>query len=475
MSDPDNSRPARLLVLSTVVLVVVGFGVWSAAVSVPAMPTTPAAPSAAFTVAPTGAAISSSFCAAGTGTAAGTTDFVTNTRARPVHGVVTTIVAGSSGSVSHEQTLDVPAGHTTALTPGAGLPGGSLASSFAFTGGGVAVDQEVASPAGWSLAPCAAAVATQWLFPSGSTSSGNNLTLSLYNPTSSTALADVTVLTANGLLTPQPFQGIAVGAGQLIDEDIGSYAQSLPEVATVVSVVSGALVADELQHWTGPPAGLSVELGATQASTLWRFGTTTPAGSTVGFEVANPSSAPVSVTFSATVPAATVEPRTLDVAASSTAVFSPSSTAGWPRQSPFAVTVRANGPVVVGRSVSAAPGSSLPGQGLSTGTSWAGTRWLVPAPWATGAPAGGVATSIRSLSVANPGTTPCRVTFSPLGRARPSATVVIAPGQVAALARHEIPGYPPYLVTASSPVVVDGDLGPSAPSIVTSPTFPLSG
>jgi Family of unknown function (DUF5719) len=475
MSDPDGRRPARLLVLSAVAVVVVGFGVWSAAVSVPALPTTPATPAAAVTVAPTGAEVSSSFCAAGTGTAAGIIDFVTNSRTRPAHGVVTTIVAGSSGSVSRQQALDVPAGRTTVLSPGTGLPAGSLASSFAFTGGGVAVNQEVANPAGWSLAPCASTVGTQWLFPSGSTASGNNLTLSLYNPTSSAALADVTFLTANGLLTPQPFQGLAVGAGQLVDEDIGSYAQSLPEVATIVSVVSGALVADELQQWSGPPAGLSIVLGATGASTHWRFGTTTPAGSTVGFEVANPSSVPVSVTFSATVPAATVEPRTLEVAASSTVVFSPSSTAGWPRQSPFAGTVRANGPVVVGRSVSAAPGSSLPGQGHSTGTSWAGTRWLVPAPWQTGAPTGGVATSIRSLSVTNPGTTPCRVTVSPLGAHPSSATVVIAPGQVVALARHTIPGYPPYLVTATSPVVVDGDLGPSTPSIVSSPTFLLTG
>ena len=470
MSDPDGRRPHRLLMLSMVIVVVVGVGVLSAVLSVPAMPTTAAEPAAAFTVTPTASGTSSSFCAAGTGTAAGTTVFLTNTRPRPAHGVMTTTVAGASGSLSHEQPLDVPPGRTTAVDPGAGLPGGSIASTLAFTGGGVAVDEEVSGAGGWSLAPCASTVATQWYFPSGSTAGGNSLTLSLFNPTASPALADVTFLTSDGLLTPQPFQGIVVGPGQLVDEDVGSYAQSLADLATAVSVVSGALVADEFQQWG--TSSLSVELGSIQASAVWRFAATTPA---VGFEVANPSSSPVTVTFSARLPSATVVPRTLEVAGFSIASFSPSSTPGWPNGSPFAVTVRADGPVVVGQSVIAAAGTPPPGQGLSQGTSSAASEWLVPAPWAAGAPATGVATSIRSLSVINAGDSPCRITISALGHPRPAVNVVIAAGQLADLARHQISTGSPYLVTATSPVVVDGDLVPSAPGVVTLPVFPISG
>jgi hypothetical protein len=476
MSDPDDRRPHRLLVLSMVVVVVVGVGVLSAVLSVPAEPTTATEPLAAFTVAPTGAGTSSSFCAAGTGTAAGTTVFLTNTRPRTAHGVMTTTVAGASGSVSHEQPVDVPPGRTMAVDPGAGLPGGSIASTLAFTGGGVAVDQEVSGASGWSMAPCASTVATQWYFPSGSTAGGNSLTLSLFNPTASPVLADVTFLTANGLLTPQPFQGIVVGPAQLVDEDVGSYAQSLTEVATVVSVVSGALVADEFQQWGGPSTSLSLELGSIQPSGVWRFAGSTPAsGSTVGFDVGNPSSSSVTVTFSAKLPSATVVPHTVEVAGFSTASFSPSSTPGWPNGSPVAVTVRADGPVVVGQSVIAATGTPPPGQGLSLGTSSAASEWLVPAPWAAGAPATSVATSIRSLSVANAGDSPCRVTISALGRPRPAINVVIAPGQLADLARQQIPTGSPYLVTATSPVIVDADLVPSAPGVVTQPVFPISG
>ncbi len=376
--------------------------------------------------------------------------------------------------MSNEQSVDVPAGRTTAVNPGAGLAGGSIASSLAFTGGGVAVDQEVSGAGGWSLTPCASTVASQWYFPSGSTAGGNSLTLSLFNPTSTAALADVTFLTSNGLLTPQPFQGIVVGPGQLVDEDVGSYAQSLPELATVVSVISGALVADEFQQWVGPSAGLSVDLGAIQTSAVWHFAaTTTAAGSTVGFEVGDPSSSPVTVTFSAMLPSATVVPRTLTVAGFSTASFSPSSTPGWPSRTPFALTVQAGAPVIVGESVTAPAGTPAPGQGHSPGTSTPAREWLVPAPSAAGAPATGIATSIRSLSVVNTGDRPCRVTISALGRARPVVTLVIAPGQLADLARQQIPTHPPYLVMASSPTVVDADLVPSSPGVVTQPIFPM--
>ena len=474
MSDPDNRRPHRLLALSMVIVVVVGVGVLSAALSVPAMPTA-AAPPTAFTVAPVGAGNSSSFCAAGTGTAAATTFFLTNSRRRSARGIMTTTVAGASGSSSQRRSVDVPPDATTAVDPGAGLPSGSIASTLAFTGGGVAVNQEVSGAGGWSLAPCASTVATQWYFPSGSTASGNSLTLSLFNPTSSSALADVTFLTSSGLLTPQPFQGIVVGPGQLVDEDVGSYAQSLTELATVVSVVSGALVADQFQQWGGPSTSLSIELGSIQASPVWRFAATTPAaGSTVGFHVGNPSSSPVTVTFSARLPSATIVPRTIEVGGFSTASFSPSSTPGWPSGSASAVTVRADAPVVVGQSVIAAAGTPPPGQGLTQGTSFGAREWLVPAPWAPGAPAG-VASSIRSLSVANAGDGPCRVTISTLGRLRPVVTFVIDPGQQVDLARAQIPSSSPYLVRATSPVVVDTDLLPSAPGVVAQPVFPMSG
>ncbi len=229
----------------------------------------------------------------------------------------------------------------------------------------MAVTQVVSGPGGWAAAPCASTVGTQWFFPLGTTTDGNTVTLALFNPTDTAAMVDVSFLTPTGLLTPQPFQGVIVGAGQLVDEDVGTYAQNVPDMGTVVSVVSGALVSDEFQQWgSGSSGGLVLLLGSPPPSPVWHFAqtTATPRG-TVVFLVANPSTATVTVTFSAALPAAAVVPHTIEVPGSSTATFSPSDTPGWPRGVPVAVSVQASAPILVGRAVAGRAGGSRTGTG----------------------------------------------------------------------------------------------------------------
>ncbi len=475
MTGTDERRPARALVLTTVAVAVLGIGILSAVATVPASPA--AAPHAGVSSISVAAAhTSSAFCAAPTGPTAGTTDYLTNTGAAAVPTTMTTVEDG--GGQPATQTFAVPAGATLAVNPELGLPPGSHATAFTFGGGGVAVSQAVWGSFGWGMAPCATTVSDQWLFPSGSTAGGDNLDVALFNPTASAAMVDISFLTPGGPLTPQPYQGVVVGPGQLVDEGLGAYAQDLPQVATVVSVVSGALVADELAQWpTAPPTGLSLQLGATGPSTEWRFGaTTTTSGGTVGFDVANPSPNPVSVTFSATLPSATVVPRTVTVPASSTATFTPSSTPGWPQQAPYAVAVRATGPVVVGRSVAAASGASGAGRGLTLGVPGAAVRWLVPGPGISTAPATAGGTAIRSISVVDPGSAAVPVTISPVGRPGVLARFVVAPGQLATLARSQLAGSVPFVVSASAPVVVEEDDGPTgAPGVVAWSGLPFAG
>jgi hypothetical protein len=478
MSTADERRPARLLVLVTVVGVVLVIGVLSAALAVPAAPPT-AMPRAADTVPPAGAQTSSSFCTAGTGTAATTTVYLTTTTRRPVRGVMTATsesAAGAAGGTFRQSAVAVAPLTTDAVNPGAGLPAGNNASSYAFVGGGMAVTQAVWGSGGWSFAPCASSVSSQWLFSSGSTADGNNLTLSLFNPTASAAMADVSFLTPAGLLSPQPFQGIVVNAGQLVDENVGSFAQSLPEVTTVVSVISGELVSDEFQQWApGSPSGFSLMLGSTSASPAWHFAATTAArGSTVAFHVGNPSTSPVAVTFSATLPSATVLPRTIDVAGSSTATFTATATSGWPAGAPYVVTAQAGGPVVVGREVAGPAGTTEPGRGFSAGVSTPGLRWLVLPPGIPGAPAASGGASLRAVGIANPEPVPVHVSVVPLGSTRPSPTLVIAPGQLAYLSGRQIAGNTPFVVSATSPVVVEEDAAPSgAPGVVDWPALPF--
>ncbi len=70
------------------------------------------------------------------------------------------------------------------------------------------------------------------------------------------------------------------------------------------------------------------------------------------------------------------------------------------------------------------------------------------------------------------------MTFSVLGAARPLSTVVVDPGQFVTLGGRQVAGLPTYEVSATAPVVVEEDAGPSgAPGVVSSTgiPFPVSG
>src|SRR5674476_715809 len=143
-----------------------------------------------------------------------------------------------------------------AVNPGAGLTAGDVATSFVFAGGGVAANQVVTGTGGWSTAPCASQIATSWYFAGGSTTAGNALTLDLFNPTSTDAVINVSFLTNSGIITPSAYQGLVVPAGQIVAENVEDFVQNQPEIATLVSAQSTAIVADEVQQWsTGPTGG----------------------------------------------------------------------------------------------------------------------------------------------------------------------------------------------------------------------------
>ncbi len=470
-----SRRPGRPPVAGRKAVVVsvfaVAAGVAAVAAAAPVPAPAPAVSAGATGVPPGGAHASSAFCSAGAGTAA-VTIYLTNSSPRSVDGVMTTVGAAGGGSApsTTRRAVQVPALGTAAVNPSVGLPSGSTATTFAFAGGGVSADQVVAGPSGWSTAPCASQVGARWTFAGGSTTAGNTLTLSLLNPSAAAAVVNVSFLTAEGLVTPQAYQGLAVGAGELVVENVGDYVQNTAGFATVVASESGSVVADELQKTTGSVAGLSLNLGA-PLSTSWGFAqTNAPAGSTVQFAVGNPGTGPVSVTFSASLPAATVTPRTIVVPPQSSAAFDASHAAGWPLRTPYRVSVAATGPVVVGRSV-AAPGGTQPSWGSLPATPTAATGWLVPGPGVPHAP-GVVGATATGLALADPGRDPAQVVVAALGGAT-VATLTVAPGSVSVLGQAHVGGLRVLTVRASVPVLVEEDSGPSAaPGVVASTGFP---
>ncbi len=472
--EPERGRAAALVAVAAVALVV---AVVAAVVSVPAATPAPA-PTDGAVVAPAGAYSSSAFCPAGTGTAATTTVYLTNSTRRVVQGAMTAVgTPGSGGAVptTHER-VSVPPLGSLAVDPVSGLPAGSTAASFTFAGGGVVATQAVSGPAGWSTAPCPSLISSQWGFAGGSTSAGNTLTLSLYNPAAIEAVVNVTFLTESGVIAPQQYQGLVVPSGQMVDENVGDFVQGQDTIATLVDAQSGGVVASEFQQWSGASTGMSLRAGSPSLSTTWRLAQTTVLPqSTVDVTLANPGSTPATATISLGLSSGSVVPHRLVVAPSSVAVFSASGTAGLPEQVPYSLTVTSSAPIVAGRTVEAPSGSVQPGWGSSSATVTAVPRWLVPGPGIQSAP-GTAGATVESLAVANPGSSAVRVVVGTLGGGRPVAVFTVAPGRLSVLGSAQLEGLPVLTVLASGPVNVEEDSGPTGgPGVVSSAGFPMAG
>ncbi len=404
--------------------------------------------------------------------------YLTNSTTSAVSGVMSSVNPApvSAGKVpTYFRTVSVPALGTTAVNPATGIHHGAIASSIIFAGGGVVANQVVSGADGWSTAPCASQTSSQWAFAGGSTTAGNTLTLTLFNPSSTEAVVNISFLTGSGRVTPQAYQGLVVPAGQVVVENVGDYVQDASAIATFVTAQAGSLVANQFQQWgSGSGGGVSLQLGAPALSTVWRFAQTTiEEKSAVNFTLANPGEAAVSATITLGLSSGSVVPRQVVVPPASTLVFAASSSAGLPKQVPFSLTVNTDAPIVVGRSVQAPPGAPHPAWGSSAGTVTTASHWVVPGPGVLHAP-GTAGATVDSLALANPGPTAARVTVTMLGSGRMVAGVTVGPEGVMVLGPKMVGGLSALTVASDQPVYVEEDSGPAgAPGIVSSTGFPF--
>lgn len=468
----------RTAALAVVVVVLLGVGVVSWVAPPPAAPGA-AATGDASVVAPADAHAASFFCATGVGEDAGggaqESIVLTNSTDSAAVGVASTVY--TSGATPATTGVRVPARGSSVVTPPAGPAGTASATRFSFGQGGVTGTAIVSGPQGWSTAPCATQVASQWDFAGGSTATGL-LDLSLYNPSAAAAMVDVTFLTVGGtVLDPQAYQGIALAPGQLVVEGLGAYVQNQSVVATLVEATSGSLVATELDDMVVPSgSGLALLPGVPNPASTWSFAQTTAvAGGSVTLAVANPGTAPVTAEVTAGLPGASVVPHQLVVPGRSVATFAPSATAGWPLGAPYSLTVTATGPVVVGRTVVAPAGAAAPQGGITTGTTSPASSWLVVGPGATGSPAVAGAL-IHTLAIANRGTAPVVASVTPLRTGVPVATVRVPALGVVVIGQAVLGELQPLTVSASGPVTVETDDAPTgAPGVAAFGGFALHG
>ena len=116
------------------------------------------------------------------------------------------------------------------------------AASVLLDGLGVGVSEIEHGPAGPVSAPCTTAISDNASIAGGSTHLANNVALALYDPGATPAVANVSFATPSGVVAPPAFQGIPIGAGQLVVENVGQYVVQQTSLATTVMSSGGRIV-----------------------------------------------------------------------------------------------------------------------------------------------------------------------------------------------------------------------------------------
>lgn len=458
------------MLIALVVLAVVGGLVDRTGRPVVAAPTSTIA--SLPTAAPTSAPSSSWYCPGGQGPPGAITGgqvVMANAGPRPVAGTITMV--GVKGP-THPVPVSVPA-HSQLVVNEAQPAGSSVAATVQLRGGGVGIEQVLSGPMGTSTSPCASATSPQWYLAAGYTMKGDSLSLSLFNPTTSYAVADLSFATDQGPAAPGDFQGIEVPAGSLVVIDVGAHVQGRTDVATTVSARIGRLVVDQLEVSSGAaPAGsgasaagigqpgLALSLGAAVPSLRWSF----PAGQdgggiTEAYHVYNPSARTAQVSLAVGLDAGSAQPFSLSVGPRQALTLVANRQLRIPQKVGHdAVVTSTNGvPVVALRSVKASSPSPVTGQAEVLGSPQADRAWLVPSAAATSSTA-------LDVVVQDPGPDPASVSVSSLhgGAQTPVlglTNLVVAPGgrAVVQIGDHLMSPSLALVVTASVPVVVESD------------------
>jgi hypothetical protein len=457
----DGSR--RLLLIAMVAAVLIAgtlvSRIGSAALAPKKHPPVAAASSAS-QVAPLDVASAAWYCVAG----APTTLVLTSSNPKAV-------VATISWNGQPVVYTTIPAGGQQEVSPTTKASGPQSA-EVVVLGGGVSVGQYVATRSNWSVGQCASSTSGSWYFPQGNTVAGNSVTLDVFNPAVTPAVVDIALVTQGGEQAPSAYQGIAIGAGQLLSESIDQHATNDSNVGAIVTAASGSVVAEELQYTTvGGVHGYSDQLGAPRAQSAWALPYCSwPADGSLTLNVLNPTSKAVHVTIDADYGAGTpISPVSVPIPADATASVALNQQPGFASRNIYSVLVKSDSPIVVGRVVSGKTKAVGPSSGSTMGIPGGTNRWLVtqvPAPehaWYL---------AIQSLS-----DKALKVTVNrtlPGSGSSSSVVTEIEPGHVAYISSSVLASYVgSFIVEANGPLATELGAKSADPGTVAIPAYAL--
>ena len=231
-----------------------------------------------------------------------------NTTDQVRHVVVHAVATGATSAVATAFTL--PAYGRQPVTPTNLVVGATYALSAQIDGGGVVADQVVT--ASGASAPCTSAGLTNWYGSGFDSTVGSSAVLSIYNPTATAAVFNVTTFSKTGFLSPAALQGVSVGAHAELTLNLGDEVVATQNFGAQVSVLRGSLVVveDQIERH-----GASINPGSTQVATSGVFPLVSTADKVLAqLRVANPGPAQATVTFEVKLKGFTIAPQTTVVA-----------------------------------------------------------------------------------------------------------------------------------------------------------------
>ena len=179
--------------------------------------------------------------------------------------------ATGSGAVSAGRVV-VPSAGVVVLRPPAVARPGYAAARVVAQGAGLSVVEVVHSTEGPDAASCTPSTATTAYLVAGDTRKSDDVTLSLYDPGATPAVASVTVATPSGVQSPPALQGLPVGAGQIATYAIAERVPFASELGITVRSSAGSLVVGSLSSTRVDGTGFdALEPGIASPSPVWSF------------------------------------------------------------------------------------------------------------------------------------------------------------------------------------------------------------
>ncbi|MGD0852136.1 MAG: DUF5719 family protein [Acidimicrobiales bacterium] len=253
-----------------------------------------------------------------------------------------TIEDASNTGDTYSREVTLGAYRQYGFDPSAGLHGDYFGVGAQVSGGGV-VGVEVTKDR-TSEAPCISTGITNWFAAGFDTTVGSSAMLSVYNPTATPAVFNVSTFSSSGYVAPAKFQGYAVGAHSQAELNLGTEIVDLSDVGVHVRVLRGSLDIVGLQQ-SGPT--VSYNTGVTDATTAALFPLVTTANNaTAQIRFSNPGPSSANVTLGVTLTPFHVPNQTLTVPPYGSAVASITPNPAIPAAGYASVTMNSSQPVI---------------------------------------------------------------------------------------------------------------------------------